>query len=299
MQAEIVLWHKNSNRKVLTVTFFDDNIKSDRDSDGSEFIIIMKKNSKFFSGLLSVITVLVVFCVWFFVSNYSDIKASLLPTPQSVLDAFITISRDGYKGHTFLQHIGASLGRLMTAFLLSVVIGVPLGLAGGANRFVRAVVNTFIEFYRPLPPLAYYTLLVLWFGIGNESKVILLFLACLAPIYVSCSSAVIKVNENYINCAKTLGASRGKIFTRVIMPACLPDIFTGLKTAIGVGYTTLVAAEMVAAKSGIGWIALDAGNYLRSDVVFCIVFVMGITGMLIDLVLKTIEKKVVYWNGKQ
>ena len=133
MQAEIVLWHRNSNKIVLTGTFFDDNIKSDIDSACSEF-----------TGLLSVIPVLGVFCVWFFVSNYSDIKASLLPTPQSVLDAFITISRDGYKGHTFLQHIGASLGRLMTAFLLSVVIGVPLGLAGGANRFVSEDESTYI-----------------------------------------------------------------------------------------------------------------------------------------------------------
>ncbi len=119
-----------------------------------------------------------------------------------------------------------------------------------------------MNFTRPLPPLAYYTLLVLVLGIDNESKIALLFLACFAPIYIQCTSAVLRVKKDYINSAYTLGATKKQVFMKVA-PSCLPDIFVGLRTALGVGYTTLVAAEMVAASSGLGWLVLDASNYFK------------------------------------
>lgn len=258
----------------------------------------MKSKKKIFSRGLTILTALVIFAAWFIESNYGGVKQSLLPSPQSVWNAFVSICRDGYKNYTFLQHLGASMARLLGAFGLAIVTAVPLGLASGYSPLVRGVLDTAVEFYRPLPPLAYYTLLVLWFGIGNESKVILLYLACFAPIYISCVNAVLRIPANYTDCAATLGASRGQVFFHVILPACLPDIFVGTKTAIGVGYTTLVAAEMVAAKTGIGWMVLDASNYLRSDIVFAVIIVMGITGILLNGIIELIEKWLVPWNGK-
>jgi taurine transport system permease protein len=136
-------------------------------------------------------------------------------------------------------------------------------------------------------------------GIENESKIALLFLACFAPIYISCVSAVIKVKEDYINSAYTVGASKMQVFLHVIFPACLPDIFTGLRTALGVAYTTLVSAEMVAANSGIGWMVLDASRYMRSDIIFLGIIIMGITGILLDKSIQFIENKIVPWKGKE
>lgn len=170
------------------------------------------------------------------------------------------VLRDGYKGHTLLQSI--------------------------------------IEFYRPLPPLAYYTILVLWLGIDEESKLALFYLAGFAPIYISCVAGVVRIKEDYINGAMTLGANKRQIFFYVIFPAALSDVFTGLRTALGVEYTTLVAAEMVAATAGIGWMVLDASNYLRSDVVFMGVIIMGITGILLDKIIQLIEKQVIHWKGR-
>ena len=191
-----------------------------------------------------------------------------MPSPGDVWDALVAVNVYGYKSDTLLGHLIASLGRLLAALAIAIVTAVPLGLLSGLNKHVRSALNPIIEFYRPLPPLAYYTLLVLWLGIGDASKITLLFLACFAPIYVACVAAVLKMPASYTTAARTLGANTSQVFKLVVLPYCLPDVFTGVRTAVGVGYSTLVAAEMVAATSGIGWMVLDASNWLRYDVVF-------------------------------
>ena len=249
--------------------------------------------------ILSWGTAVSILLLWLIVSEFGLIDQNLVPTPQAVFAAFIEIMENGYKNFTLLEHLGESMKRLVIAFVLSCVTAVPLGIASGYNSRIRAIIEPIIEFYRPLPPLAYYTLLVLWMGIENESKISLLYLACFAPAYISCVSAVIKIREDYINSAFTVGASRFQVIVHVIFPACLPDIFTGLRTSLGVAYTTLVSAEMVAANSGIGWMVLDASRYLRSDIIFLGIIVMGITGLLLDRGIQLIERRVVPWKGKE
>ena len=249
--------------------------------------------------ILSWGTAVSILLLWLIVSEFGLIDQNLVPTPQAVFAAFIEIMENGYKNFTLLEHLGESMKRLVIAFVLSCVTAVPLGIASGYNSRIRAIIEPIIEFYRPLPPLAYYTLLVLWMGIENESKISLLYLACFAPAYISCVSAVMKIREDYINSAFTVGASRFQVIVHVIFPACLPDIFTGLRTSLGVAYTTLVSAEMVAANSGIGWMVLDASRYLRSDIIFLGIIVMGITGILLDRGIQLIERRVVPWKGKE
>ncbi|AAO35951.1 ABC transporter permease [Clostridium tetani] len=258
----------------------------------------MNKKTRF-ENILTIGTVLIILLIWFMASTLGWVDPKLIPSPKSVWTALVDIMQNGYKNYTLLQHLGASIERLVVAFFSAVIIATPLGLASGYNSKIRALLEPIIEFYRPLPPLAYYTLLVLWLGIENESKIALLFLACFAPIYISCVSAVIKIKEDYINSAYTVGANKWQVFIYVIFPACLPDIFTGLRTALGVAYTTLVSAEMVAAKSGIGWMVLDASRYLRSDIIFLGIIIMGITGILLDKSIQFIENKVVPWKGKE
>lgn len=253
-----------------------------------------KKNYK----VIGLIVVLILLLLWIIDSAFNLIDERFLPSIGSVGKALVVITTDGYKGSTLFGHLGASFFRLFSAFFLAIATAVPLGLLSGYNKKVRAAFDPIIEFYRPLPPLAYYTLLVLWLGIGNGSKITLLYLACFAPIYIACVAAVTKVPANYINAAATLGANKKQIFMKVIFPYCLPDMFTGIRTAMGVGYSTLVAAEMVAAVSGIGWMVLDASNWLRSDIIFAGIIVMGVTGILIDAILRFIERKVVPWKGK-
>jgi taurine transport system permease protein len=223
----------------------------------------------------------------------------MVPSPKNVVSAFFSILRDNYKGVSLWRHLSVSLGRLLCAFFLAVFLAVPLGLASGYNTKIRAAFEPIVEFYRPLPPLAYYTLIILWMGIEDSSKIMLLFLAAFAPIYVACVSAMRMVKIDYVNSALTLGASKWQVFFYVSLPACLPGIFIGVRTAIGVAYTTLVAAEMVAAVSGIGWLVLDASRYLRSDIIFVGIFIMGFTGILLDQLIRIVESRIVFWKGKE
>lgn len=247
--------------------------------------------------VISIMTVVVIFIVWYVVTNFGLVDSTLVPTPQQTWEGFLQICVD-YKGHSLFEHLVASMQRLFIAFILAVITAVPLGLLSGYNSKVRAVMTPIIEFYRPLPPLAYYTLLVLALGINDESKIALLYLACFSPIYISCMSGVMGVKQDFINSALTVGASQTQVFFRVIFPSCLPEMFTGIRTAVGVAYTTLVAAEMVAATSGIGWMVLDAKNWFRTDIVFVGIIVMGATGILIDFLIRFIEGKMIPYRGK-
>jgi ABC-type nitrate/sulfonate/bicarbonate transport system, permease component len=242
--------------------------------------------------------VLALLAAWWIVSEAGVFTSIILPSPGRVISSFIRILRDGYSGIGLLQHLADSMYRLLFSFALVIVTAIPLGILSGFSAKVCAVFDPIVEFYRPLPPLGYYTLLVLWMGIENPSKIALLYLAGFAPVFIACVSGVRRIRSDYIDGAYTLGAGRWQTLIHVIFPACLPDIFTGLRTGIGVAYTTLVAAEMVAAVSGIGWMVLNASKFLRSDVIFVGIIIMGVTGVLIDRILRFIEQRVVHWKGK-
>ncbi|MFZ7131568.1 MAG: ABC transporter permease [Eubacteriales bacterium] len=259
----------------------------------------MKKYSKKITteNILTIATWIVILGGWYFITELKIFSSTLVPSPSKVLNTFLDILHNGYNKISLWGHLLASFERLFLALGLAIITAIPLGLLSGYFSKIRAVIDSVVEFYRPLPPLAYYTLLVLWLGIDNTSKITLLFLAAFAPIYIACVSAVTKINQDYILSAKSLGANQSQIFFKIVLPACLPEIFTSVRTAMGFSYTTLVAAEMVAATSGIGWMVLDASNFLKSDVIFVGILVMGITGVFIDVLLRFLEKKMIFWKG--
>ena len=249
--------------------------------------------------LLSVGSVFFALLLWFVVTNLGLVDPLFFPTPQSVWSSFVDILQNGYKDRSLLQHIGASMWRLLLAFVLAFCTAIPMGLASGYFKPVQAVLDPFIEFYRPLPPLAYYTLLVIWLGIEDPSKIALLFLGGFAPLYIAMVSGVRRVPRDRIHAALSLGASQWQVFTEIIFPSCLPELFTGLRTALGFMYTTLVAAEMVAAVSGIGWMVLDASKFLRSDIIFVGIIIMGVIAISIDLGLRWLQTRCIPWVGRE
>ncbi|MBE9388551.1 ABC transporter permease [Vagococcus salmoninarum] len=240
----------------------------------------------------------VIIGLWLLLTETGLVASRLVPSPIQVLKTFGKIVKEGYNGISFWQHGAISLYRLTLATTLAVLTAVPLGLLSGYFKPFRAIVDSVVQFYRPLPPLAYYTLLILWLGIDETSKVTLLYLAAFAPIYLACVSAVGNLSEELLLSAESLGASKRQIFLTIVLPGSLPEIFTGLRTAVGVAYTTLVSAEMIAATSGIGWMVIDASRYLKSDVMFVGIILMGLTGILLDLGLRKIEQKLIFWKGK-
>ncbi len=248
--------------------------------------------------MISILTGVIFLILWVALTWKGRISGIIFPSPHQVWISFLELLKKGYKGYTLWEHLFSSLRRLFTAFILAVLTAIPLGLLSGYYEKVRAVFEPVIAFLRPLPPLGYYTIIILWMGIGNSSKILLLFLGAFAPIYLSCVAGVTRVKEDYINRARTLGANKRQIFFYVIFPSALPDIFVGLRNAMSTAYATSVAAEMVAAVSGIGWMVLDASKYLRSDVIFIGIIIMGITGIILDKVLLFLERKLVFWKGK-
>jgi len=246
---------------------------------------------------LTILTWGSIFLLWYVITRLGIFTPTLLPGPARVWRAFLNILENGYNGVPLWLHLGASFKRLFVALFFAIFSAVPLGLLSGYFNKVEAIIDSVVEFYRPLPPLAYYTLLVLWFGIDDTSKQILLFLAAFAPIYIACVSAVRKLNQDFVLSAKSLGAAQRDVFLKIVLPASLPEIFTGIRTAFGVAYTTLVSSEMVAATSGIGWMVLDASNFLKSEVIFVGIIIMGITGVIIDAGLRFLERKIIFWKG--
>ncbi|WP_368490890.1 ABC transporter permease [Clostridium sp. BJN0013] len=259
------------------------------------------KMSKFITieKIITITTVTLLLIIWYLITKLKILPESIIPSPYKVILGFKEIITEGYKGNTIYKHFSDSMFRLMSAFILAIITGIPIGLASGYSSKIRAVFEPIVNFFRPLPPLAYYALLIMWLGIGNSSKVMLLYLAAFPPIYLSCASGVKGIRKDYINGAYTLGASKIQTFLHVILPTCLPSIFTGLRTSMGFAYTTLVAAEMVAAVSGIGWMVLDASKFLRSDIIFVGIIIMGVTGILLDKIIRLIEIKFVPWEGKE
>ncbi|MDR2352229.1 MAG: ABC transporter permease [Deltaproteobacteria bacterium] len=231
-------------------------------------------------------------------SRLANLSEIILPSPESVFRRLQVILDTGYKGHSLYAHLADSLRRLFVAYGLAIVSAIPIGLLSGCLPRLRTALDPIISFYRPLPPLAYYTVLVLWMGIDDGSKIALLFLAGFSPLYISSVAGVARMRADYVNGAKTLGANSRQIFFYVIFPVALPDIFVGLRTSLGFMYSTLVAAEMVAAISGIGWMVLDASKYLQSDVIFLGIIVMGLTGIILDALLNFCEKKIIFWKGQ-
>lgn len=249
--------------------------------------------------VISMASIALLMLIWTVSTNLRWIDPFFLPSPQSVWAAFLDLIWEGYKGSSLGTHVLNSLYRLFLALVLAFFTAVPLGILCGYSKYILAIFDPIIEFYRPLPPLAYYALLVLWLGIDNTSKIALLFLSAFAPLFIATVSSVQRVPRDRINSALSLGATKTKILVHIVLPSCLPDIITGLRTAIGVTYATLVAAEMVAATSGIGWIVLDASKYLRSDIVFVGIILMGGIAILMDSIIRWYQRLQFHWVGRE
>ena len=248
---------------------------------------------------LSVATLAVLLAVWWAVAALQLISPLFLPPPGPVLQKLITIAGpQGFMDATLWQHLAASLTRIVIALLAAVLIGVPVGIAMGLNSTVRGILDPLIELYRPVPPLAYLPLMVIWFGIGETSKILLIYLAIFAPVAMSALAGVKSAQQVRIRAARSLGASRAQVLWLVILPGALPEILTGLRIGLGVGWSTLVAAELIAATRGLGFMVQSAGEFLATDVVLAGIAVIAIIAFLLELGLRALQRRLTPWHGE-
>lgn len=250
------------------------------------------------SGFISLITAIIIIGLWFLATKMGWVKPLFLPSPMAVYNKFIIAATDGVANSSLWEHTVASLVRVLSAFFLACVTAIPIGIMMGMSTFARGVLDPIIEFYRPLPPLAYLPLIIIWLGIGEFPKIFLIYLAIFAPMAIAARAGVRSVSTEQIHAAYAMGATRMQVVTQVIMKAALPEIFTGMRIGIGVGWTTLVAAEMVAAHRGLGFMVLNAAQFLASDTVIMGIIVIGVFAFAFDLLIRYMEKVLIPWKGK-
>lgn len=221
-----------------------------------------------------------------------------LPSPEATAERFGKLWTEGYKNNTLLEHLLWSLSRVSLGFLFGALIGIPLGYAMGLSGWARGWFDPIVEFMRPIPPLALIPLVIIWFGIGELGKNVLLFLAALWIMAIAARSGVAGVKISKIHAAYSLGASKWQILRHVIIPNSLPDIFTGARVAMGVCWGTVVAAELVAASEGTGMMIMDASRFSLMDIVIIGIVMIGIIGASIELLVRLLERWLVPWKGR-
>ncbi len=235
--------------------------------------------------------------IWQLVSLAGIFPAFALPSPVAVWKSLVEILRQGYGGQTLAADIYVSCLRILIGFVGAIVIGVPIGLMMSRNKFIFDIIDPLLQFVRPVPPLAYIPLLVVWFGIGELPKIVLILVGTIPVIIIGTMSGVKSTPPLRISVARTLGASNAQIFRKVVLPSALPEIFTAMRVGIGVAWTCLVAAELIAASSGLGWLVQFAGQALQVSIVIVGIVIIGLIGYGMELIIRKIESAVVPWRG--
>ncbi|GAA0906823.1 ABC transporter permease [Virgisporangium aurantiacum] len=228
---------------------------------------------------------------------------AFIPSPGAVWQRLIETSTThdgarGYSGHYLYEHLGISLRRILVGSLIGVAAGLVIGVLMGTVPWIRVVTEPVVTFVRALPPLAYFSLFIIWFGIDETPKLWLLSIAALPPVAVATASAVQAAPTTLIEATRALGAGRVEVTRDVVLPHALPEIFTGIRLAVGIAYSSVVAAETINGVPGIGGMVRDAQRYSQTDVVVLGLFAIGLSGLAIDAALRFAENRLIPWRGR-
>lgn len=249
--------------------------------------------------VLAVLTPALLLGGWMLASERGWIGNVILPSPVVVFGALVDMVSNGYSGVGLFTHIGVSLARVLTAFVCGSILGTLCGVLRGRVRAADALLLVPAEMLRPIPPLGIIPLFILWFGIGELSKILLIFLSVFLITMVNAQAGAANCPQDILRAASTLGASRWQTFRFAILPAALPQIMTGLRLAMGSALSVLVASELLGGDRGLGFIVLDASNFFRTAYVFAGVIVIGVIGFISDRGLAFLSRRLVHWQARQ
>ena len=236
--------------------------------------------------LLPASSFVILIVIWEIVKRVSGWSMAVFPSPWEAAVGMWELLRDG----TLIQHSVASLFRVTVGFYLAVIFGLPLGIILGWWKTGQVMTNALIQFLRPISPLAWIPLAVLWFGIGDKPAVFLIFLASFFPLLISSITSVNHIKSIYFQVAANFNFTRLETVTKIIVPAILPEMLPALRISLGVAWLVVVAAEMIAVKSGLGYLVLDSRNALRMDYVMDAMIAIGVIGILLDRVISQLNK---------
>ncbi len=249
---------------------------------------------KWFSGLLLLISVL----LWQLLSWLGILPPYRIPSPLGILGGLRTLLLDGLPpGYLLHRHALESLLRVFYGFCIASALAIPLGIVMGWSKITRAILTPFVEIVRPVPPLAWIPLAILWFGIGIKSAAFIIFLGAFFPILLNTISGVLMLDVRLIEASKVLGARESDILLKVLAPGALPSIWTGLRIGLGIGWMTVVAAEFTGVKSGygLGYLIMIARDIQRPDQIVGGMIVIGLIGYFLDCILRRTESRLLEW----
>jgi NitT/TauT family transport system permease protein len=224
----------------------------------------------------------VLIIAWELAVRLGGLNTNSLPSPSQVFLSMIELIGNG----AIFKHTVASLFRVTAGFYLSAILGIPIGIILGRSQTLALLFNPIIHFLRPISPLAWIPLAMLWFGIGDQPAIFLIFLSSFFPIVVSTAVAVQSINPTYFHVAANFDFSRTEVIAKIVIPAIVPDIITALRLTVTISWIVVVAAEMIAVQSGLGYLILDARNGLRMDYVLDGMIVIGLIGIFLDSIMR-------------
>jgi len=244
--------------------------------------------------IISLAVPITIITLWSFLTFLNFIPSFILPTPYVVLISFFELL---VNGELFI-HMFSTIIRITIGFLIASAIAIPIGIGIGWSKEIEALLNSVIQILRPIPPIAWIPFALLWFGIGLESEVFIIFIGAFFPILLNTIDGVKGVEKVFIETAYTLGADERQILSNVVLQASLPSIFTGLKIGIGVGFMSTIAAEMIAAKSGLGYLIMKAMRLIDTGDVIVGMLTIGVIGFVINYLFKKAEDRYILWRRK-
>lgn len=241
---------------------------------------------------LSVIGLVAFFAIWYAIALSGLVQPQFLPTPLAVANQFIDLTQKPFVGYTLQTHLASSLGRFGMGFGLAVAIGVPLGLLMGWFRTLDAIVSPLFDALRFVAPIAWVPFAALWFGTGIGGPVLIIFSGAFPPCLINAYRGAKYVEPRFIEAARMLGASNLRIVTEVLLPSSIPSIVAGLRISAGLGWQSLIGAELIVASSGIGYLMVKGQSNISTSIVMSGMIAIGIVGVVIDVLLRALEARI-------
>ncbi|HEV8474816.1 MAG TPA: ABC transporter permease [Methylomirabilota bacterium] len=248
--------------------------------------------------VISWATVAALVLAWEAVTALGLVTPFVLPSPAALVRELGTLAARGYAQKPLSEHVLASLARTLVGLGAGLAVGIPLGLWMGMSRVVSAVLSPVFAFLRPIPPIAFIPLMILYFGIGEFSKVVLIFMAALYYVVLNTAAGVAAVPADLISAGRNLGLTRVQLFRHVILPAALPHVLTGARTATAVSWAIVVAAELIAAQAGLGFMVMDAATFFRVPDVYAGIVIIGLIGLTLEVATRALERSLLHWQGR-
>ena len=234
--------------------------------------------------------------LWYLSASLGFAPKQFLPVPHEVFMKFIHLMYEPFSGHTLIEHIASSFQRFLLGFILAVVIGIPLGLLMALSKFANQIITPFFESIRFVAPIAWIPFAALWFGTGIGGPTLVIFMGAFPPVLINTYRGAIHVDKKYLEAARMLGAGKLRLMIEILFPAAIPSIIAGLRISAGLGWQSLVGAELIVASGGVGYMMVKGQASIQTDIVMSGMISIGLVGLLIDILLRQAQKLAAHYK---